>query len=95
MPSELWDKQYLKESEYNDHLEFIRYQKEEAPVVAKWHGKWKELIAWAIHRNSPRADRSFVVVDCAALAGTLVESILFGYEKSAAIAWKVARESGL
>ena len=47
MPSELWDKQYLKESEYNDHLEFIRYQKEEAPVVAKWHGKWKELIAWA------------------------------------------------
>lgn len=46
-------------------------------------GTGKELIAWAIHRNSSRAERSFVVVDCAALADTLVESILFGYEKNA------------
>ena len=46
-------------------------------------GTGKELLAWAIHRNSPRAGGNFVVVDCAALTDTLVESILFGHEKGA------------
>ncbi len=46
-------------------------------------GTGKELIAWAIHHNSARADKNFVVVDCAALSATLVESTLFGYEKGA------------
>ena len=46
-------------------------------------GTGKELFAWAIHINSPRAHKNFVVVDCAALADTLVESILFGYERGA------------
>lgn len=46
-------------------------------------GTGKELFAWAIHKNSRRADKNFVVVDCAALPETLVESILFGYEKGA------------
>ena len=36
-----------------------------------------------IHRNSPRALKNFVVVDCAALPETLVESMLFGHEKGA------------
>jgi two-component system NtrC family response regulator len=44
-------------------------------------GSGKELFAWAIHNNSARADRKFVVVDCAALPETLVESTLFGFEK--------------
>jgi two-component system NtrC family response regulator len=44
-------------------------------------GTGKELFAAAIHRNSPRADNNFVVVDCSALPGTLVESVLFGHEK--------------
>ncbi len=46
-------------------------------------GTGKELFAKAIHDNSLRAGESFVVVDCAALQGSLIESILFGYEKGA------------
>ncbi len=44
-------------------------------------GTGKELFALAIHNNSARAKKNFVVVDCAALPDTLVESILFGHEK--------------
>jgi len=44
-------------------------------------GVGKELIARAVHENSSRADKRFVVVDCAALPESLVESILFGHEK--------------
>jgi two-component system, NtrC family, response regulator len=44
-------------------------------------GTGKELFARAIHLNSPRAQKNFVVVDCAALPETLAESLLFGHEK--------------
>ena len=46
-------------------------------------GTGKELAAWAIHNNSRRRDKNFVVLDCASLSETLVESMLFGYEKGA------------
>lgn len=46
-------------------------------------GTGKELFARAVHMNSARSGRSFVVVDCAALQDTLKESTLFGYEKGA------------
>lgn len=46
-------------------------------------GTGKELFAWAIHNNSQRANRRFVVVDCASLPETLVESTLLGHEKGA------------
>jgi two-component system NtrC family response regulator len=44
-------------------------------------GTGKELFAQAIHENSSRCGKKIVTVDCAGLKDTLVESILFGYEK--------------
>ncbi len=44
-------------------------------------GTGKELVARAIHENSPRKNRSFVVFDCGGVAPNLIESELFGHEK--------------
>ena len=55
-------------------------------------GTGKELFAWAIHNNSKRSHKRFVVVDCASLPQTLVESILFGHERGAFTGAEKARD---
>jgi DNA-binding NtrC family response regulator len=57
-------------------------------------GVGKELAARAVYRNSPRARRPFIVVDCTSLQETLLQSELFGHERGA-FTGAVSRKHGL
>ncbi len=66
------------------HDELSRAAASEATVLLEGEtGTGKEVVARELHRLSPRADRRFVPVNCAALPPTMVESELFGHRKGA------------
>jgi transcriptional regulator with GAF, ATPase, and Fis domain len=55
-------------------------------------GTGKDMVARTLHQLSPRAAAPFIVVDCGAVAGTLIESELFGHEKGAFTGAVAARQ---
>ncbi len=58
-------------------------QSDSSVLITGETGTGKEVFARAIHANSPRKDKGFVVVDCTVLPEKLVESVLFGHKKGA------------
>ena len=81
-----------------DVMEFIKMvaQSPDTPVLIMGEtGTGKELLASAIHYNSPNFKAPFATVNCAAIPKDLIESELFGYEKGAFSGARATGKKGL
>ena len=56
---------------------------DETVLIMGESGTGKELVSELIHKNSPRSENPFIVVDCSAIPSSLIESTLFGHVKGA------------
>ena len=66
------------------HQQIEQYSASNFPVLVEGaSGSGKELVANSLHRQSPRSDKPFLALNCAAISPTLVEPTLFGYSKGA------------
>ena len=65
------------------HLIDLISQTDTRVLITGENGTGKEVVARQIYQNSPRADKPFIEVNCAAIPSELIESELFGHEKGA------------
>jgi DNA-binding NtrC family response regulator len=66
------------------HQQITQYATSIFPVLVEGaSGSGKELVANSLHQQSPRSNKPFLALNCAAIAPTLVEPTLFGYSKGA------------
>lgn len=65
------------------HLIELISQTDTRVLITGDNGTGKEVVARQIYQNSPRADKPFIEVNCAAIPSELIESELFGHEKGA------------
>jgi DNA-binding NtrC family response regulator len=66
------------------HQQIAQYADAPFPVLIEGEsGSGKELVAQSLHRQSPRAPKPYLALNCAAISPTLVEPTLFGYVKGA------------
>jgi len=80
-PDNMVGRSSAMQSVYN-HIEHVANSKTTVLIRGE-SGVGKELVAFALHKGSPRHGKAFVKVNCAALPESIVESELFGHEKGA------------
>ncbi len=83
-----------KMKEVVELVEKVAKLKDTTVLITGESGVGKEVVARYLHRISPRRDKRFVAVNCAAIPSNLLESELFGYEKGA-FTGAVSRKKGV